>query len=128
MLKKVPDIEQPFRPYDELFAPCFVNYEGGYIQKIEGGTIPNGLIDCIFQITLERDVFFGHDTMLLTAGHDYNEFGQERVVSEPVGGPITVHQGVWIGTRAIILGPCEIGEHSVIGAGSVVTVDNVPAY
>ena len=42
------------------------------------------------------------------------------------GRDIIVRKGVWIGSNAIILGPCEIGENSVIAAGSIVTRD-VPA-
>ena len=49
-------------------------------------------------------------------------------VSEGAGvksGPITIGRNVWIGNRAIILPGVSVGDHSVIGAGSVVT-RNVP--
>jgi acetyltransferase-like isoleucine patch superfamily enzyme len=40
--------------------------------------------------------------------------------------PIVIEQGVWIGTRAIILGGVRLGAYSVVAAGSLVTRD-VPA-
>ena len=126
MLKKISEIEQPFRPYGELYAACFINYEGGEIPDIAPGVIVNGLIDCIHKITLRKDVFFGHDTMLLTGAHDPEKFGEERKRSNG-GGPITIEEGAWIASRAIVLGPCTIGQHAVVAAGAVVTRD-VEAY
>jgi maltose O-acetyltransferase len=40
--------------------------------------------------------------------------------------PITIDAGVWIGTRAIILGGVTVGAGAVIAAGSVVTHDVPP--
>ena len=37
--------------------------------------------------------------------------------------PVTIGRNVWIGTRAIILPGVTIGDHSVIGAGAVVSRD-----
>ncbi|RYZ86503.1 MAG: hypothetical protein EOP04_13750 [Proteobacteria bacterium] len=34
-------------------------------------------------------------------------------------------QGAYIGSGAIIIGPCEIGKYSVVGAGSIV-VKSIP--
>ena len=39
------------------------------------------------------------------------------------GGDIRIGKGVWIGSNAIILGPCNIGDHAVVAAGSVVIPD-----
>lgn len=104
----------------------FINRETGVEPSIAEGVYVNGLVDCIHKITIEKDVFFGHDVMLLTGSHDYHSFGQERK-ERGGGGAITIHEGVWVATRAIIIGPCEIGKHSVIGAGAVVTGD-IPEY
>ncbi len=104
----------------------FINKETGIEPEIADGVYVNGIVDCIHKITIEKDVFFGHDVMLLTGGHDYTKFGEERK-KIGAGGPITIHEGAWIASRAIVLGPCEIGKHAVIGAGSVVT-HNIPDY
>ena len=50
---------------------------------------------------------------------------------EKVGGGkkqgVVIGDGVWIGQRSIILSGVTIGEHSIIGANSVVTHD-IPAF
>lgn len=41
--------------------------------------------------------------------------------------PLTIGNDVWVGTRALILGPVAIGDGAIIGAGAVVRHD-VPPY
>ncbi len=40
--------------------------------------------------------------------------------------PIIIEDGVWIGTRSMVLGGVRIGAHAVIAAGSIVTRDVPP--
>lgn len=96
----------------------FVNPDGVKPEIDESSAI-DGVIDCIHKVIVEKDVFSGHSIWILTGGHNYEKFGEERK-REGAGGPVTIHEGVWIGSGAMIIGPCEIGKHSVIGAGAVV--------
>lgn len=108
--------------------PCgahFVNYNKENCDIADGVGI-SGLVDTIHKVTIEKDAFSGHDVMILTGGHNPNLFGEERKRIGG-GGPITIREGAWIGSRAIIIGPVEIGKHAVIGAGAVVVKD-VPEY
>ena len=78
-------------------------------------------------VVVGEDVFFGHDVMLLTGTHDVSKLGIERLENVPTQGRnITIEKGVWIASRTIVLGPCRIGEHAVIAAGSIVTADVEP--
>lgn len=104
----------------------FINYDSGKKPLIADNVIINGLIDCCEQVIIEKDVFSGHDIMILTGGHDPNEFGEARRKSSN-SLPIHIEEGVWLGTRCIILGGVTIGQHAVIGAGAVVTQD-IPSY
>ena len=71
--------------------------------------------------------FFGHDAMLLTGGHDFTLTGWDRLCTWPRSGrDIIIEPGVWVASRAIVLGPCRIGANSVIAAGCVMNF-NVPA-
>lgn len=80
------------------------------------------------RITVEENAFFGYNVCLLTGRHDVNKFDKERKQAVPREGcDIVIRRGAWVATSAIVLGPCEVGEHSVVGAGSVVTRD-VPPY
>jgi acetyltransferase-like isoleucine patch superfamily enzyme len=63
---------------------------------------------------------FGHNCMVITGTHDVSKQALERQQYVKEGRDIYIGRGVWIGSGAIILGPCTIMDHAVIGAGSVV--------
>lgn len=65
--------------------------------------------------------FTGHNASIITGTHCYEKFLAERMGFPITGGDIKIGKGVWIGTNAVILGPCKIGDHAVVAAGSVVT-------
>jgi acetyltransferase-like isoleucine patch superfamily enzyme len=112
--------------YGDFFPnDLFINREGGVEPDIAEGVTVNGIIDCQGKVTIEKDVFTGHDIMILTGEHDYTKFGQERKLKS-FQKPVTIKEGVWLATRCIILPGVTIGEHSVVAAGSVVTKD-IPA-
>jgi acetyltransferase-like isoleucine patch superfamily enzyme len=80
------------------------------------------------EITVEEYAFFGHGVAILTGTHDITTFDRERQVSVPKSGrDVVIGRGAWISTNALVLGPCRIGEHAVVAAGSVVRAD-VPPY
>jgi len=79
-------------------------------------------------IMVEDYAFFGHHVTLIAGEHDRRRLGIERQRAVvPDGCDIVVRTGAWIATNATILGPCVIGEHAVVAAGSLVNKD-VPAY
>jgi acetyltransferase-like isoleucine patch superfamily enzyme len=74
------------------------------------------------QISVGEHTFTGHNVSIITGTHDYQSLLADRLTDIPASGrDITIGQGVWIGSNAIILGPCTIGDHAVIAAGAVVT-------
>ena len=78
-------------------------------------------------ITIEDNVFFGLYVSLITGTHDINKKGKERIESFPkTGRDIVIRSGVWLASNVTVLGPCEIGENSVVGANSLV-IEDVPA-
>lgn len=60
------------------------------------------------------------DVTFVNGGHDTNNF-------VPFSGPLTIGRGCWIGNGARIVGELSIGDHVIIGAGSVVIRD-IPSY
>ena len=104
----------------------FINRETGIEPDIAKGVVISGVIDCIDKITIEKDVFAGHNVMLLTGGHNPNLFGEARKGSTKKA-PIHIKEGVWLGSCCIILQGVTIGKHAVIGAGAVVT-KSIPDY
>lgn len=64
--------------------------------------------------------FFGHDVSVITGSHDPARIGAARKKFARSGRDVVIGQGVWIASRALILGPCTIGDNAVIAAGAVV--------
>jgi acetyltransferase-like isoleucine patch superfamily enzyme len=78
-------------------------------------------------ITVEPDAFFGHRVSVLTGTHDIAHRGLERQRAVPdEGRDVHVEEGAWVGSGAILIGPCRIGAHAVVAAGAVVTADVAP--
>jgi maltose O-acetyltransferase len=96
--------------------------------------------NCIFldcnTITIGDGCAIGTGVQLLAVGHPVQP-DERFVAGDPaadppfrvasIAKPIVVHDEVWIGGGAIVLGGVTIGRGSTIGAGSVVT-KSVPAF
>lgn len=70
-------------------------------------------------LTIGSNVNISSFTIIESGSHDLETF-------EPRFEPITIHDYVWIGTRALILQGVVVGEGAVIAAGSVVTRSVAP--
>lgn len=83
---------------------------GGALCNTEGG-----------RIFVDEYSFCGQDCAFLTGQHPM-ELRMAKRRNTLVRGDrnIIIGKGVWIASRAIIIGPCRIGDHAVIAAGSVV--------
>jgi acetyltransferase-like isoleucine patch superfamily enzyme len=79
-------------------------------------------------ISISDYVFFGHNVSVITGTHNYTKLGLERMEDFPKeGNDIVIEEGVWIASNVTVIGPCKIGKHSVVAAGSVVKGD-IPSY
>jgi len=72
-------------------------------------------------VSIGAHCLLGHYTLIL----DNNEHGIINRDPLPPSKPVLIEDHVWIGSRVIILPGVQIGHHSVIGAGSVVS-KNIP--
>ncbi len=78
-------------------------------------------------ITVGRYAFFGHGVAILTGTHDITRFRRDRQLAVPkTGRDVVVGEGAWLSSFAIVVGPCTIGEHAVVGVGSLVLHDVAP--
>lgn len=97
---------------------CFINYNCTFLD--------------VSPITLGDGVWIGANVTLATPNHpllaeerlnaDYPDGRHDLEYSEP----ITIKDGCWICSGAIVCGGVTIGENSIVGAGAVVTRDVPP--
>jgi maltose O-acetyltransferase len=85
-------------------------------------------VNCFFDlcgpISIGSRVSFGPEVMLITASHDMSCSDRRAGQVEPK--PITIHDGCWLGARALVLPGITIGAGSIVAAGAVVTHDVKP--
>lgn len=81
----------------------FAASNGCYIQALNG-------------IEIDSTVLFSSGVKLISANHDIVD--KTRHIKAK---PIIIKKNVWLGVNVIVLPGVEIGENSIIGAGSVVT-------
>jgi maltose O-acetyltransferase len=103
----------------ELRPPFFCDY--GYQIRVGARVFVNfGLVALdVAAITIGDDVQIGPNVQLLTPTHPVE--ADLRLARWEAARPITIGPNVWLGGGAIVLAGVEIGENTVVGAGSVVT-------
>lgn len=78
---------------------------------------PNSCLGAKSPITIGNYVRISRGVILETAGLNLAESPPYKHISKP----ITVEDGVWIASNAIVLGGVRIGKNAIIGAGAVVS-------
>lgn len=126
-----PPILTIFRKYRVLLVRCF----GGKIDW-NASLHPTAIIDypwnlrmgqksslgekcwvyAMANISIGELSCIGKDTYLLTGSHDI-----ERSTFDLITRPITIGNGCWVATASTVLPGVQIGDYSVIAAGSVVS-------
>jgi maltose O-acetyltransferase len=113
-------------------ATCF----GGSVRLTGAGSVRDLLsigpgcyitgplhIDLAAPVHIGARVYMGYDVSLLTVDHDLGDPAQR--CGRRVYRGICIEDGVWIGSRAVILPGVRIGKGSVVAAGAIVA-RNVP--
>jgi maltose O-acetyltransferase len=91
----------------------------------EGSQISGPLqIDLGAEVRIGDRVRFGHHVLLLSVDHEIGP--SEYRCGRLVAAPITIEDGVWLGSRVTVLAGVTVGHGAVIAAGSVVTRDVAP--
>lgn len=78
-------------------------------------------IDSLAPVKLGNNVCLSQDVYLCCGNHDWSSPTFSKSVH-----PIIVEDGVWIATRATVMGGVTLGSHSVIGASSLISKSTEP--
>ena len=91
------------------------------------GIAQNCFIQVRGRVVIGNDVIFGPGVYLFSENHNFDNPDLPVVVQGETRKGVTIEDGVWIGSRAVILDGVRIGKNSIVAAGSIVNKD-VPAY
>lgn len=80
------------------------------------GMAVGNYIDARNGIVVEENVHVGPQVAIISCNHNLNNFDQYTPQ-----GPVVLHKNCWLATGCKILAGVELGEHTVVGAGAVVT-------
>ena len=76
------------------------------------------ILDCA-EVVIGDHVLIGPDTGIYAVNHALD--AQERIAGACHSSPVRIGKNSWLGGHVTVLAGVEIGENTVIGAGSVVT-------
>ena len=120
MIKKLMNTSGYFWIKPPFFCDCGYNIYLGKEVMVN--------FNCVFldvcPIIIGDYTLIGPNTQIYTACHSLDY--KERQENKEFGKPVRIGDHVWIGGNVTILPGVSIGDHSIIGAGSVVTKD-IPA-
>jgi len=103
------------------------NLGEGIIIGNNVGIAQNCFIQVRGNVKIGNNVIFGPNVSIFSENHNFAN-PELPVSKQGVSRKgVTVEDGVWIGTRAVILDGVTIGMNSIVAAGSIVTKD-VPPY
>ena len=79
------------------------------------------------EVTVGEWGMLSHGVTILTGIHDVTKFGEERQTAAAAAGrDVVIEEGAWLAANVTVIGPCRIGAHAVVAAGSVVRHDVAP--
>lgn len=91
------------------------------------GIAQNCFIQVRGRVTIGNDVIIGPGVSIFSENHNFEDPELPVRLQGEVRKGVTIEDGVWIGTKSIILDGVRVGCNSIVAAGSIVTRD-VPRY
>ena len=85
------------------------------------------IADCGGRIEIGSKVIIGPNTVIRASDHAMDRTDIPIKDQGHAAGLVSIGDGVWVAANVVVLRGARIGEHAVIGAGSVVTGE-IPAY
>lgn len=107
-------------PFPVSFRSQFMNWENIVFDVDDLANFQK--VGCYFQAASDAHIYIGKGTCIaanvgiITANHDLND-----LTKAAPGKDVTLGKNCWIGMNSMILPGVTLGDHTIVGAGSVVT-------
>lgn len=84
---------------------------------------------CIVQsdVTLGSYIIMGPDVKIYCRNHRYEDIHTPMGLQGKITKPTKLGDDIWIGSNVVIVAGINVGDHTIIAAGSIVT-KNIPDY
>ncbi len=102
------------------------NLGEGLVVGNNVGIAQNCFIQVRGEVIIGNDVIFGPNVSIFSENHVYEDFDLPISKQGVSRQGVVIEEGVWIGTRSIILDGVTVGKNSIVAAGSVVNKDVLP--
>lgn len=103
------------------------NIGEGLIIGDNVGIAQNCFIQVRGSVKIGNNVIFGPDVSVFSENHNFENPDLPVNVQGETRKGVTIEDGVWIGTRSVVLDGITVGKNSIVAAGSIVNKD-VPPY
>ncbi|QMV43234.1 acyltransferase [Cohnella cholangitidis] len=103
-------------PEDPLAPPQMPMLKIGNRVRLEHRV----MITCLYSVVIEDDALIASGCYISDNNHSIDPEGPSYSQQPSTYAPTRIGKGVWLGQNVCVLAGSEIGEKSVIGAGSVV--------
>lgn len=90
------------------------------------GIAQNCFIQVRGRVKIGNNVIFGPGVSIFSENHNFNNLDIPISMQGETRQGVKIEDGVWIGTRAVILDGVTVGANSIIAAGSIVNKDVHP--
>ena len=129
-------VTPPYMARETVWHPTsFRTHTLGQIQSDGASLVGNEVTVCGYmeanrgkgKICIGNNVLIGPNVVLRSSNHSFESIDKPVIEQGMKDGEIIIEDDVWIGSNAVILPNCKIGEGSIVAAGAVVT-SNVESY
>ena len=107
------DVPFPCSPQIRIVNPENIEFDSDNLNNFQ--TFGN-YYQAAAKISIGKGTYIAPNVGLITANHDFNNL---NIWSEAK--PITIGEKCWIGMNTVVLPGVILGNHTIVGAGSVVT-------
>ncbi|WP_302589697.1 acyltransferase [uncultured Muribaculum sp.] len=110
----------PVAPYQKVGSPDNIIF---HVDDINNFQMPGSYFQAFGRIVIGKGTYIAQNVGIITANHNLQNLDLQAEAK-----PVSIGEKCWIGMNSIILPGVELGPHTIVGAGSVVTKSFVDGH